>query len=348
MIQAKFGLPGIALRTLEVYTTATLEAALGRPARDSTRAGERRWIGWRRRQAGPSARPSTRIRASRPTSAPPRRWRSSTRCTSAAGPRVEPAPEGLDRCARFPGSSRGRRRDCCSRRGSGAEELLKLDAADRETCRAMYGAWPFFRSSIDLLQMVLAKAEPAIAAHYDRQLVPPDLQGFGASLRARLQQAVDGVLLVTGQDRLLENNPVLRRSIDVRNPYVDPINLLQVELLRRLAVLHKIAAAARPVGRGARRRSGAAPPRALGHDQRHRGRDAEYGVERNREVPRSTDAQDDDGMPGSVPGSPGHPKAATPASDAPSSRHPILTHSAPSDTGRSPSSGRGSSRRSSS
>ena len=94
--------------------------------------------------------------------------------------------------------------------------------------------------------MVLAKADAAIAAHYDRQLVPPDLQGFGSGLRVRLQQSIDGVLTITGQDRLLENNPVLRRSIDVRNPYVDPINLLQVELLRRLAVLHKIAAACDP------------------------------------------------------------------------------------------------------
>ena len=110
----------------------------------------------------------------------------------------------------------------------------------------MYRAWPFFRSTVDLLQMVLAKADADIAAHYDRQLVPPDLQGFGLGLRARLQHAVDGVLLVTGQDRLLENNPVLRRSIDVRNPYVDPINLLQVELLRRLAVLDKVAAAHDP------------------------------------------------------------------------------------------------------
>ena len=51
---------------------------------------------------------------------------------------------------------------------------------------------------------------------------------------------------MSGHDHLLEDNTVLRRSIDVRNPYVDPINLLQVELLRRLAVLHKIAAAHDP------------------------------------------------------------------------------------------------------
>jgi len=53
-------------------------------------------------------------------------------------------------------------------------------------------------------------------------------------LRQRLQRAIEAVLAVTGHQQLLENNPVLRRSIDVRNPYVDPINLLQVELLRRL------------------------------------------------------------------------------------------------------------------
>jgi phosphoenolpyruvate carboxylase len=53
-------------------------------------------------------------------------------------------------------------------------------------------------------------------------------------LRLRLQRAIEAVIDVTGRQQLLADNPVLRRSIDVRNPYVDPINLLQVELLRRL------------------------------------------------------------------------------------------------------------------
>ena len=53
-------------------------------------------------------------------------------------------------------------------------------------------------------------------------------------LRERLQAAIRAVLQTTGHTDLLDDNPVLRRSIDVRNPYVDPINLLQVELLRRL------------------------------------------------------------------------------------------------------------------
>ena len=88
--------------------------------------------------------------------------------------------------------------------------------------------------TLDLMEMVLAKADGRIAAEYDRQLVPADLQALrpGRSWR-RLARAIDGVLAVTGHRELVESNRVLRRSIDVRNPYVDPINLVQVELLRR-------------------------------------------------------------------------------------------------------------------
>jgi phosphoenolpyruvate carboxylase len=98
----------------------------------------------------------------------------------------------------------------------------------------MYRDFPFFRSTVELMEMALAKADAGIAAHYDRHLVPEDHQDLGAMLRDRLQRAIDVVADVTGHQQLLADNPVLRRSIDVRNPYVDPINLLQVELLRRL------------------------------------------------------------------------------------------------------------------
>jgi phosphoenolpyruvate carboxylase len=98
----------------------------------------------------------------------------------------------------------------------------------------MYREWPFFRSTLDLVEMVLAKASPEIAAHYEQRLAPERLAAVGDELRARFRRARSLVLRITGNDRLLAGNPVLRRSIDVRNPYVDPINLLQVELLRRL------------------------------------------------------------------------------------------------------------------
>jgi phosphoenolpyruvate carboxylase len=98
----------------------------------------------------------------------------------------------------------------------------------------MYRNWPHFQSSIGLIEMVLAKADGRIAAEYDRRLVPDHLRPLGEDLRARLARAISGVLDLTGHAELLESTPVIRRSIDVRNPYVDPLNLVQVELLRRV------------------------------------------------------------------------------------------------------------------
>ena len=98
----------------------------------------------------------------------------------------------------------------------------------------MYAEWPFFRATIDLIEMVVAKADPTCAARYDRRLVPPDLQGLGDAMRQELQTTIDCILDITGHSRLLETYPEGRLSLEARNPYIDPINLLQIELLRRL------------------------------------------------------------------------------------------------------------------
>jgi phosphoenolpyruvate carboxylase len=105
---------------------------------------------------------------------------------------------------------------------------------ETERLTTMYRDWPHFQSAIGLIEMVLAKADGRIAAEYDRRLVPAALQQIGIDLRTRLQRATRGVLDVSGHAELLESTPVIRRSIDVRNPYVDPLNLVQVELLRRV------------------------------------------------------------------------------------------------------------------
>ncbi len=118
--------------------------------------------------------------------------------------------------------------------GTGEALRAAFDRGDREILRELYREWAFFRSTIDLIAMVLAKADSRIAAEYDRQLVPPDLLPIGENLRQRLDEAIAAVLEVTGRKELLADNGVLRRSINVRNPYVDPINLVQIELLRRL------------------------------------------------------------------------------------------------------------------
>ena len=116
----------------------------------------------------------------------------------------------------------------------GVEDALDASDGDRPLLRAMYERWPFFRSTLDLIEMVMAKADARIAGEYDRRLVPPALQPLGGSLRARLAKATAAVLAITGHREAVESMPVLRRSIDVRNPYVDPINLVQIELLARM------------------------------------------------------------------------------------------------------------------
>ena len=81
------------------------------------------------------------------------------------------------RCARSRGSSRGRRRGCCSASWLGVEEALEraFERGDGDRLRRMYRDWTHFRSVIDLIEMVLAKADARIAGEYDRQLVPESL-----------------------------------------------------------------------------------------------------------------------------------------------------------------------------
>ena len=129
----------------------------------------------------------------------------------------------------------------------------------------MYERWPFFQSTLDLIEMVLAKADPRIAAEYDRRLVPSDLQPLGLMLRSRLERATTAVLAVTGHREPVDATPVIRRSIDVRNPYVDPINLVQIELLARLRQGHKTTRADARIRRdGQRHRGGAEKYRMTG------------------------------------------------------------------------------------
>ncbi|PXB90275.1 phosphoenolpyruvate carboxylase, partial [Pseudomonas aeruginosa] len=80
---------------------------------------------------------------------------------------------------------------------------------------------------------VLAKADADIARHYDERLVPLELRPLGRRLRDLLSQAVRVVLGLTGQSLLLAHASETRESISVRNSYLDPLHLLQAELLAR-------------------------------------------------------------------------------------------------------------------
>ena len=105
---------------------------------------------------------------------------------------------------------------------------------DRGLLRAMAVEWPFFRSTLDNMEMVLAKSDLAIARRY-LELVEDKAMGanYFGQIEAAWKLTVDTLLDITGQSRLLEKNPALDQSIRLRLPYVEPLNLLQVELLRR-------------------------------------------------------------------------------------------------------------------
>ena len=84
-----------------------------------------------------------------------------------------------------------------------------------------------------MLEMVYAKAEPNLAKYYETSLVPKELHHLGVQLRERLAIGVDAVLELTQAESLMSHTPWNRESVELRNPYIDPLNFLQAELLAR-------------------------------------------------------------------------------------------------------------------
>jgi phosphoenolpyruvate carboxylase len=120
--------------------------------------------------------------------------------------------------------------------GSAVRELLAPARARRlALLRAMYRRWPFFRTVVDKLDMVLAKVDFGIAARY--AALCPDRK-LARQVFARIEREHDDTraafFAITGAKTLLESNPPLARSLRNRIPYIDPLNHLQVDLLRRL------------------------------------------------------------------------------------------------------------------
>ena len=105
-----------------------------------------------------------------------------------------------------------------------------LATADTGELRRLYRAWPFFRSLVENLEMTLAKSSLDISAEYLVLVEDERLFGPVAEEHAR---TVEAVLEIVEARELLDRHPVVQRSIRLRNPYVDPMNAIQVELLRR-------------------------------------------------------------------------------------------------------------------
>ena len=113
-----------------------------------------------------------------------------------------------------------------------------LARADAGRLREMYAGWPFFRAILDNAEMSLLKADMGIAALYS-ELVPSRALATAVFTRigSEFVRTRESILRATGHAELMDGDPVIQRSVHLRNPYVDPLNYLQVEMLRRLRAL---------------------------------------------------------------------------------------------------------------
>ena len=143
----------------------------------------------------------------------------------------------------------------------GSARARRWRRQDVDELRRLYRDWPFFRALIDNLEMTLAKSSMRIAREYLRLVPDDDARALFAEAEAEHARTVAAVLAITESDALLDRHPQLQRSVRLRNPYVDPMNALQVELLGRY--------------RDGDARSAAA---AAALDRRHRGGASQHGL----------------------------------------------------------------------
>jgi phosphoenolpyruvate carboxylase len=110
-----------------------------------------------------------------------------------------------------------------------------LESEDEEKLRSMYNEWGSFRTTVDLVEMVLAKSEPSIARHYENMLVEDEkAMELGSHIRHIHKKTESAVLDLASHVKFCETNEFLQRLLHVRNPYVDCSNILQAEILKRL------------------------------------------------------------------------------------------------------------------
>lgn len=234
MIRFKFGLPDIAQRSMEIYVSAVLEATLQPP---------------------PAVKPQWRQEMNLLAERALQSYRSQVRETDDFVPyfrAITPEQE----LAKLPLGSRPAKR----RADGGVESLraipwifawtqirLMLPAwlgSDKALAdavvkgellliREMMQDWPFFSTYMDMLEMVLTKSDANVARHYEHKLVPKELCSVGEALRSRLNELKQTVMQIRDRKELQEHMPLIAEAVRVRNPYIDPLHVLQAELLQR-------------------------------------------------------------------------------------------------------------------
>ncbi|MBO0720223.1 MAG: phosphoenolpyruvate carboxylase [Blastocatellia bacterium] len=240
VVSSKYGLPEIALRSLELTTAAVVAASLPHTKRD-----DRRFATWKQAMERISQDAfATYRRFTRETEgfydyfvqATPVEELQHLRIGSRPARRRE-GSRSLDDLRAIPwvfGWTQSRHLLPGWLAVGTALDKFSGKKKDLELLREMYSDWEFFHSTISNIEMALAKADFQIARQYAARTSDRSLgRRIFKMLAEEYRLACRVVLQITGEKRLLDKSPVLQRSISVRNPYVDPMSYLQVELLAR-------------------------------------------------------------------------------------------------------------------
>lgn len=236
MVQAKFGLPQVAVRQLEIYTTAVLLATM-RPPHPPREAN---WRNLMEEISKISCQNYRSVVYENPEflayfhEATPQSELGFLNIGSRPARRKSSTGIGNLRAIPWVFAWTQTRFVLPAWLGVGAGLKGVCDMGHTEDLNAMYKEWPFFRSTLDLIEMVLGKADGPIAKRYDEALVSPSRRQLGSQLRKELATTEKYVLVISGNDKLSGNNRTLRRLIENRLPFLNPMNILQVEILKRL------------------------------------------------------------------------------------------------------------------
>lgn len=117
--------------------------------------------------------------------------------------------------------------------GAGEAIQYSVDKGHQALLEEMCREWPFFSTRLGMLEMVYTKCNMEISRYYDERLVDPKLLPLGDRLREQLQKDIKAVLNVENNENLMQSDPWGQESIRLRNIYVEPLNMLQAELLYR-------------------------------------------------------------------------------------------------------------------
>ena len=235
MIRFKFGLEEIALQNLEIYTAATLEATLLPPPEP-----KQEWRDLMHKMTDHSVQVYRQTVRENPhfvkylrTVTPELELQMLPLGSRPAKRKVSGGIESL-RAIPWVFAWTQIRLMLPAWLGTGAAINQVIGQGQKNVLDEMLAEWPYFQTLIDMLEMVLSKADSNIALYYEAHLTDDeDLKVLGAELRQRLHDAVQTLLAMKGESKLLSSNEVLDQAMQIRKPYLLPLHLLQAELMKR-------------------------------------------------------------------------------------------------------------------